>query len=163
MSKKPTYQLPWIIKDTREQKGFNFRASANCAGMIEDKLDYGDYALKDHLDLITIERKQNVTELCGNLGKNRDRFERELERMQSTRFRYVVVEDYWSSIKKPKYSRMNPEAVFQSIIALEIKYGVHFIFAGTHEMAQKITRSLLLKAYKYKLEGRFDDPASNQS
>lgn len=145
--------LPTIVRDTREKadKGYRFIASKTCAGMVTEKLDYGDYALKDHLDLIAIERKASVIELCNNLGKHRDRFERELQRMvdADVKHRYIIVEDYWSSaLKKQRFTRMHPNAVFESIIALMIKYDVHFIFAGKHETAHRITRSLLLRTYK---------------
>lgn len=151
-------ELPIIVRDTREkpEHGFRFIASKTCAGMVEEKLDYGDYSIKDHTDLVVVERKQSVIELCGNLGKHRDRFERELQRMvdAGVRRRYVVVEDYWSSAtRQQKYTKMRPESVFGSIIALQVKYNVHFIFAGTHDMAHKITRSLLLNAYKYHCQG----------
>lgn len=151
--KDKTIPLPTIIVDTREQEPFEFRATDRCAGSESSKLDCGDYAIKDHTELIVIERKKGVDELCGNFGANRERFERELERMKTIRFKYVVVEDYWSSIFKPSYSRMPPNVIFESIFALELKYGIHFIFAGSRTMAHNITRSLLLRAYKYKMEG----------
>ena len=148
--------LPTIIVDTREQHPFEVIATERCAGMESIKLDCGDYAIKDHLDLIVIERKKGVDELTGNFGANRERFERELELMKNIRFKYIVVEDYWSSIFKPSFSRMPPNVIFESIFALELKYNVHFIFAGSRTMAHNITRSLLLRAYKYKMEGVFN-------
>lgn len=154
MSCQESFCLPTIIVDSRENKPYAFRKSKNCAGCEIGKLDYGDYQIKDMPDLIAIERKQNITELCGNLGKNRKRFERELERMSAAKFRYVIVEDYWSSIWRAHYTRMHPNSIFQSIISLELKYGVHFIFAGTREMAHQITRSLLLKSFKYRMDGK---------
>lgn len=155
--KKSKYPLPKIVVDTREKEPFRFRASANMAGTEKMKLDAGDYAVLGHEDLICVERKQSVTELAGNVGKNRARFERELERMQSIQFRYVIVEDHWSSLsgKSLRYSRMSPKAVFESIIAMQLKYGVHFIFAGNKKQAQTITRSLLLRAYRYRMDGLF--------
>lgn len=144
-----------IIKDTREKRGYNFSASKNCDGMVVEKLDFGDYAIKDHLDLIVVERKSSVIELCNNLGVSRDRFERELQRMidAGVKRKYIVVEDYWSSTtRKQKFTRMSPNSVFESIIALMVKYDVHFIFAGKRELAQRITRSLLVKAYRHFVE-----------
>jgi len=153
-----SYDIPTIVRDTREKPnhGFRFIASKNCAGMVEEKLDFGDYAIKDHENLVIIERKQNVIELCGNLGKYRDRFEAELQRMldAGVKRKYIIVEDYWSSVlRQQKFSRMKPNAIFESIIALQIKYDIPFIFAGTHDVAHRMTRSLLLKAYKYHCEG----------
>lgn len=154
MDCKATSFLPVIIIDSREKSPYKFNKCKTCDGAEVAKLDYGDYQLKGLPDLIAIERKKNVVELCGNLGKQRERFERELQRMQAAKFRFIVVEDYWSSIFRLKYSRVHPNALFESIMALELKYGVHFIFAGNRAMAHKITRSLLLKAYKYRNEGK---------
>ena len=149
--------LPTIIRDSREkpEHGYKFIKCETCLGMEIAKLDFGDYAIKGHLDLIVIERKQSVCELTNNIGKDRDRFESELQRMVNAgvKFRFVVVEDYYSSIFHQKFTRMHPNAIFESIHSLEIKYNVHFIFAGTAEMGHKIVRSLLLKAHKYRQEG----------
>lgn len=155
---------PIIIIDTREKTPYNFRVNENLGGIEIIKLDSGDYSLKGMEDLITIERKNNVIELCNNLGKNRKRFEAELERMKDIKFKFIIVEDYWSSLLtkkpfkyvngKPIYMRMNPNAVFQSIIAIQLKYGVNVIMAGTREMAQKIVRSLLIKAFNYRKLGK---------
>ena len=146
---------PTIIIDSREKDPFRFRASASLEKAEVAKLDAGDYAIKGMEDLITIERKQSVTELAGNFGRNRDRFEREMDRMQSIKFKYVVVEDHWSSLngKLVKYSKMSAKAVFESITTFALKYGVHFIFAGNKKQAQAITRSLLIRAYKLRMDG----------
>lgn len=148
-----TKELPIIIIDTREREPFKYRAGGSVAQVVHEKLDHGDYGLKGYEHLITIERKAKVDELAGNLGKHRKRFMRELERMQSCRRRYIVVEDHWSSIfKKNRHSRMHPNAIFESIMALSVKYGVSVIFAGSRKQAHKIVRSLLLKAFKYREE-----------
>lgn len=152
-------ELPVIIKDSREKEGhgFHFRKSENCGGMIVEKLDYGDYSIKDYDRIVVVERKQNVVELCGNIGKYRDRFEAELQRIVDAEVlrRYIVIEDYWSSVvKKQRYSRMHPNSIFESIIALQAKYDIPFLFCGTHEMSQRVTRSILLKTLKYYQEGK---------
>lgn len=148
---------PIVLRDTREKPGygFNFIKCETCGGTEEVALDFGDYTLKDYPNLIVIERKQDVGELCSNLGANRLRFERELQKFidANVKYRYVIIGDYYSSIFRQKYSKMHPNAIFESIVSLEIKYGIHFVFAGTHENAHRLTRSLLLKAHKYRVEG----------
>ena len=151
-------QLPTIVRDTREkpEHGFRFVASKNCAGMVEEKLDFGDYAIKDHPSLIAIERKASVIELCGNLGKHRDRFERELQRMvdAGVKRKYIIVEEPIKNVlKRQRFSKMHPNSIFGSIMALQVKYNIAFIFADNHDLAHRITRSLLLNAWKYHCEG----------
>lgn len=152
-------ELPTIVRDSREKEGngFFFRKSENCAGMVVDKLDYGDYSIEGYDRVVVVERKQNVIELCGNIGKYRERFEAELQRMIDANVlrKYIVVEDYWSSVvKKQRYSKMHPNSIFESIIALQVKYDIPFLFCGTHEMSQRVTRSILLKTLKYYQEGK---------
>jgi len=146
---------PVFIIDSREKQPFRFRASASLEGTEVAKLDAGDYAVKGHEDLIAVERKQSATELAGNFGRNRARFEKEFERMQSVKFKYVIVEDHWSSVmgRSIKNSKMPAKAVFESITSFALKYGVHFIFAGNKKQAQAITRSLLIRAYKLRMDG----------
>lgn len=150
---KKTSPLPTIVIDTREQEPYDFKAGKSVQAIVHEKLDHGDYGLKDYAHLITIERKKSVDEISSNLGKHRARFIRELERMQSSKKRYIVIEDHWSSIyRKNRYSKVHPNAIFESILALCMEYDVHVIFAGSRKMAHKIVRSLLLRAFKYREE-----------
>ncbi len=154
MAKKNDYPRPIIIIDSREREPFKFRASSTCDGYEIAKLDAGDYSIKGFENLITVERKNSIIELCGNLGKNRVRFEAELERMKSIKFRYVIVEDHWASIfQYKKHTTLSGPTILGSILAFNLKYGVQFIFAGDRKQAQQITRNLLIKAYNYRMDG----------
>ena len=88
-SKAPPYT---VIKDTREQDGYTFEKFngryASCNGMIVRKLDTGDYSLLGLEDKVCIERKGRVSELAINLGKDKHRFMREIERMKEFPFRF---------------------------------------------------------------------------
>ena len=155
-------ELPIIIIDTREQKPYKYRVGKSVGGVVHETLKPGDYSLKGYEHLIIIERKAKMDELARDLGKNRARFIRKLELMQSSRRRYLVIEDHWTSIFNPnRHSQMHPNAVFESIIALSIKYGVSVIFAGSRKQGHKIVRSLLLKAFKYREE--LDGSSSSNS
>ena len=139
--------LPLIAIDTREKSPFMFRAGRGCGGTIKKKLDHGDYQIDGLPNLISVERKQSIDELCSNIGKHRKRFERELERMQSCKYKYVVIEDSWFSIQDPDFSRLHYNAILGSIISFTIKYNIQFIFANNRKWARRITKQLLLKAY----------------
>ena len=71
-----------VIKDTREQEGYYFGKFNTCAGMVERKLDTGDYSIEGMEDKICIERKGCV-ELAQNLGSKKTTFMKEIERMES--------------------------------------------------------------------------------
>ena len=81
-----------VIKDTREQDGYFFSKFNTCAGMVEHKLDTGDYSISGLEDKICVERKGCVEELAQNLGSKKETFLREIERMESFPHKYLVLE-----------------------------------------------------------------------
>ena len=64
--KAPKYT---VIRDTREQEGYYFSEYGLCEGMIDQKLDTGDYSIQGMEDKVCIERKGCVEELAINLGQ----------------------------------------------------------------------------------------------
>lgn len=81
-----------VIKDTREQDGYYFSAFNTCAGMIEHKLDTGDYTIQGLEDKICIERKGCVEELAVNLGQKKHAFLDEIDRMKTFPHKFLVLE-----------------------------------------------------------------------
>ena len=77
--KAPKYT---VIRDTREQEGYYFSEYDLCLGMIDQKLDTGDYSIVGLEDKICVERKGCVEELAINLGQKKHTFLREIERMK---------------------------------------------------------------------------------
>ena len=81
-----------VIKDTREQDGYFFSKFNTCAGMVEHKLDTGDYSIQGLEDKICIERKGCVEELAQNLGSKKQTFLKEIERMEPFPHKYIILE-----------------------------------------------------------------------
>ena len=81
-----------VIKDTREQDGYYFSKFNTCAGMIEHKLDTGDYSIQGLEDKVCIERKGCVEELAINLGSKKHAFMNEINRMESFIHKYLILE-----------------------------------------------------------------------
>lgn len=81
-----------VIKDTREQEGYFFKEYYPCAGMIQEKLDTGDYSIKGFEDKICIERKGCVEELAVNLGQKKYAFMDEIDRMAKFPHKFIVLE-----------------------------------------------------------------------
>jgi DNA excision repair protein ERCC-4 len=142
-----------ILIDSREQhpylfdnKDLNTQVAA---------LPIGDYSIQGFQDRVAVERK-TLDDLVGCLvGKNRDRFERELQKGRYLDLFVVVVEASMNDIRSGAYrSDMKPHAVLQSIIAFQIRYGTSFIFAGSRAGGEYITLSLLQK-YLYEIEKRY--------
>lgn len=135
-----------VIKDTREQEGYFFSKFNTCAGMIEHKLDTGDYSIQGMEDKICIERKGCVEELAQNLGSKKTTFMKEIERMEPFPHKYLVLEfSLEELIKFPKETRIpikNKSAVkitgrymLKCLIEFEIYNDIHILFCGDKKNA----------------------------
>lgn len=142
-------ELPYIAIDTREKIPFQFNKSKNCAGSVKVALKTGDYSILGLENHVIIERKKSVLELCGNLGKNRERFMAEMERMKEIPHKFLIIEENLSQIYNLKFTKFPVEAILGSLAKLMLQYNLHIIFAGNKKNAQELTRKILLKAYEY--------------
>jgi ERCC4-type nuclease len=133
-----------ILIDTREQAPFTFQ------GYDVDPetatLPVGDYSLPGFEDRAAIERK-SLNDLIGCLmGKDRERFERELARGRYYDLFAVVVEASLADVSQARYrSDMKPQAALQSIITFQVRYRVPFVWAGNRTGAEYMTYSFLAK------------------
>lgn len=150
-------ELPVLVRDTREKdgKGWNWRASKNCAGVVEEKLDVGDYSVKGLEHLICVERK-TIGDLWGTLANqtNYKRFLKEWDRAVKHRIKYLVIEGNVSDVDAGyPWSKVSPENIHAKLISLQVKYNVHVIFAGRQDTARSYVRRLLCKLHRYYVEG----------
>ena len=118
--------LPTIIVDSREILRYHFPCPSRVA-----TLKTGDYSAEGLEDLLCIERKA-LPDLLGCIGKSRDRFERELERMRSFRYPFLLIESTLQEMARGEwsYSMVHPSQVIGSVFAWSMEYGVHPVFAG---------------------------------
>jgi DNA excision repair protein ERCC-4 len=142
-----------ILIDTREQMPFSFKGYE--VDPEPAALPVGDYSLPGFQDRVSIERK-SLDDLVGCLmGKNRERFERELARGRHYDLFAVVVEAPLSDLSQGRYrSEMKAHAALQSIIAFQVRYRVSFVWAGNRAGAEYITHGLLAK-YLREIEERY--------
>jgi ERCC4-type nuclease len=94
---------------------------------------------------VTIERK-SLSDLLGCIGRERDRFVRELRQLRAFRFAALVIEARWPDIESGLYgglSQVNPNAVIGSLMAFAVKYGVVPIMADDHHTAARLVERLL--------------------
>lgn len=78
---------------------------------------------------IFIERKNSLEELSGNLGKNRDRFEAELERMKGGEKHLIVEDGSWEKIMNGQYnSLLTPVSFYHSLLTFQTRYNLHIHF-----------------------------------
>ena len=139
-----------IVIDTREQRPFSFAGFRGKSGRLivprvaRNALKSGDYSIVGLEDQVAIERK-SLPDLYGVVGSNRERFTRELERLQQFSFSAIVVESDERDIHfaPPPYTSLTPSTVMNSLAAWEINYGVHVRTCMSRESAEQVTFSLL--------------------
>ncbi len=135
-----------IAVDTREQKPYRFPRSE------VRTLPAGDYSIVGLEDQVAVERKTKE-DAYASLGQERERFERELRRLSALDYAAIVVETTLPDfLKAPAFSRMNPKAAANSIIAWSVKYRVCVFFAGDRAHGNALTQRLLEKYWRYRLE-----------
>ena len=129
--------------DTREQNPFTFKGYE-----VESEpaaLPVGDYSLPGFEDRAVVERK-SLNDLIGCLmGKDRERFERELARGRHYDL-FVVVVEASLDVSQARYrSDLKPQAALQSIITFQVRYRIPFVWAGNRTGGEYMTYSFLAK------------------
>lgn len=164
-----------IVIDTREQVTARAKERYESFGCPHSRatLNYGDYtcnctlpdgsALYDETETLqprcVVERKMNLDELAGCLGRDRRRFEREFDRAREHGCRiYLLVEDgSWEAILKHRYrSRLHPNAFFKTLTAWRARYNMSIDFCKS-ETAGKLIKEILYRDLRERIErGEFD-------
>lgn len=142
-----------VAIDSREQRPYSFK------GLLSDArqgrrplvvqtatvaLSQGDYSIVGCETEIAIERK-SLADLYHTLGQERERFQRELERLNSLRWAAVVVESDWAEVLAPQErSRLLPKSVYRSILAWSQRFpGAHWFLLPGRRLAEITTFRLL--------------------
>lgn len=120
------------IIDTREQLPLDLAPMKT----MRAGLPTGDYGILGLEHVIAVERK-SLTDLLGCIGQERERFERELQRLLAYEARALVVEASWEDIEKGGWrQQVTPQAAMGSLIGW-LAQGVPIVMAGSREAAQK--------------------------
>ena len=132
-----------ILVDAREQRPFNFEHERYDVQIQPWTLTVGDYSLRGLEDKVAVERK-SLPDLVQCLGRERERFERELLRGAALDAFAVVVEGSWSDLANGNFrSQINPHAACQSTLAFMSRYRTPFLFAGSRPAAEYVTWGFL--------------------
>lgn len=125
-----------VCRDTKEQVRGNRWEFPN---MVEESLKTGDYCLKDWPDLIVLERKGCVSEWATNIFEAR--FVRELERLESFKYPFIILEfelkdivlfPATSSIPQKVWPKLKVNAgiLMKKVSEWSLKYKTKIMFAG---------------------------------
>jgi ERCC4-type nuclease len=154
-----------VIKDTREQEGYHFSAFNACAGMIELKLDTGDYTIKGLEKQVCVERKGCVEELAINLGQKKFAFMNEIQRMKAFPHRFIVLEfDLEDLISFPEKTRIpvrnklalkiTGKYMLKCLMEFELYENIHILFCGNKHNAFLAVSSLFKRINEMYTVGR---------
>jgi hypothetical protein len=133
-----------IVTDSREQCPFAFEHERYAGTTIEaGTLTVGDYSLAGLTDRVAVERK-SLPDLVACLSRERERFERELQRAAALDAFCVAVEASFSELANGQYrSQLNSHSACQSIAAFTARYRIPFVFCGSRPAAEYFVHSFL--------------------
>lgn len=139
-----------MIQDSREQLPLDLKPMKQVVGTLAT----GDYSLATMQGKVCIERK-SLADLVMSFGRERERFEKELQRMLAYDLRQVVIEAHQIEVEQQKYrGEMNPHALMQSIRSWGAR-GVPFLFLGDRQRVTDHVRETLLFYTKHRLAETF--------
>ena len=129
------------------------------------KLYIGDYMSLDNPRVI-VDRKQNLSELCGNVCQQHERFRNELIRAQENGIKLIILCEngkgietlndlvFWENPRSKRRVKKNGvwtsvetkamkgDVLMKILTTLECKYGCKFIFCSKEQTGRKIIEIL---------------------
>uniref|UniRef100_A0A6M3LR84 Putative nuclease n=1 Tax=viral metagenome TaxID=1070528 RepID=A0A6M3LR84_9ZZZZ len=154
---KFTFDIPMgftLVIDTREQAPL-FATGSLPKGLlvVRDTLSVGDYSVRGFESQIAVERK-TIYDLLTCLGNERERFKRELEKLKDYEWRSIVLEGTEEELLQfHDFSLMHPESVRQSVVSINIRYGIQFYFSPKRSSIERWVLDHFIKFYRIKREG----------
>lgn len=155
---KPSEEKFVIVKDTREQLGWNFEFF-DCCTVEEEVLTTGDYTVRGLEDIVVLERKSLVCELAQNLGSDWRRFEAEFDRLIDFEHKYIICEfsledvnrfPVGSGIPKKlwKKLRINSKYIKNKLFEETANRDIQVIFAGNKDRAEETAIDIFKKVIR---------------
>jgi ERCC4-type nuclease len=160
-----------ILVDTREQDTIRARKRLHDIGcQIErQKLDFGDYSVKcsrlDLSNLVAVERKMSIDEICACYGGQRKRFKAEFERCKAVGGKlYLLIENgSWERIYGGSYrSKMSPASLSASILAWLARYNCQIVFCEP-DTSGKLIHDILYRELRERLMNLPDEEPQIQA
>lgn len=131
-----------VTRDTREKQGYGWEFSKSpenkkppkCLGTVIDYLHTGDYSIKGYEDLVSVERKQDYSELWHNYME-KDTFEKEMERISKFKYKYMLIEtsltsDHFS-LSPSQLSKVPGKVLLAWLCRISSQYGINIIPVGS--------------------------------
>lgn len=136
-----------FLVDTREQTPLDFsKLDGKKLFRVERAtLVTGDYSVRGLEDSeICVERK-SLPDILACVGRERERFEKELFRMRAFQCRLVIVEATWEEMSKGEWRSQITPAQLQGSVMRYMTWGIPFHFAkNPHEAARFVANYMWL-------------------
>ncbi len=140
---EPKPEAITVAIDTREQLPFEVSPMKS----ITTTLATGDYSIVGLTHCIAVERK-SLDDFIACVGQERERFDREIQRLLAYECRAVIVEASWGQLEVGGWrSRVTPAAAIGSALGWIAK-GVPVVMAGGRQRAQDFAKRILFLAAK---------------
>lgn len=140
-----------VLCDTREKKNDHVLAYFERHGIpySVQTVHTGDYMDSAKMDT-TVDRKQNLEELSGNLCTKNSRFWREVRRSKEEGLKMAVLCEHGGKIRsikdvagwRSRYSRVSGKSLMEEIYRVHIAYGVDFFFCDKRSTGRRILEIL---------------------
>jgi DNA excision repair protein ERCC-4 len=132
-----------IVVDTREQEPYSFCSPT--LQTIRRALPAGDYSIEGFETLIAVERK-SLDDYVKTIINDKERFKRELLKLQMYRAACIVVEANLSDIKPGGYkSGAHPNSIFGATTSIVTDYNIPVYFCSDRQIARRFTEEWLLR------------------
>lgn len=129
------------IRDNRE----NYPIDLSPLKVIQGTLPTGDFSLVGLEHKVAVERK-SLQDLIMCCGRERERFEKEIQRLMAYETKAIIVEASWSQIELKSYrGDMHPSAVMGSLLGW-ISMGMPIIMAESNDRAGRFISRILFTA-----------------
>ncbi len=126
------------IIDTREQTPLDLTPLRSQVGT----LDTGDYSLLGLEHHVRIERK-SLPDLIGCVGRERERFDREVQRLLAFEVKVLLIEASWNQIEMGQWrGKVTPKQVEGSLLGW-IASGLQVELIGNHRRASQFASRIL--------------------
>jgi ERCC4-type nuclease len=141
----PSKQAPvTLVIDTRENEPYEF--DPRLATAVRRALPAGDYSVAGLESMVAAERK-TLDDFVSTVIHSRQRFRRELQKLEGYRAACVVVEASLSDVLQGSYrSRAHPNAVLGCALSILLDYRIPVLFCGNRQAACHFVLSFLLAA-----------------
>jgi len=133
-----------VLVDSRERAAWDLRPLR----VEVATLPTGDYSIRGLTDLVALERK-SLPDLAACCGRERERFERELDRLRAYPSRAVVVEASWAEIGAGGWPGMvTPKTVLSSIASWTAS-GIPFALCGDRQGGADFAKRFLMACARH--------------